>query len=127
MKPTFEETQIENAKLREVLAKIGGFANSWAGQWAYCSASWSRERFQIIEQTCQAALGQPATPQAPLTYVMVGGKIYSGTLIDDSPEHFEGCVEIEVVDVDPTCARMRVIGTPTGEINEAPVPVGKIE
>ena len=138
MKPTFEETLIENAKLREVLSKIGGFANSWAeqgkrlGGMATIQGSTTInpaaiEKFNIIEQTCKAALEAPAQPKAPLTFVMVGGKIYSGNLIDSNPEHFEGCVEIEVVDVDPTCARMRVIGTPTGKINEAPEIVEGVE
>lgn len=107
------EILIENARLREALAKIGGFANSWAGQWAYCSASWGLERFQIIEQTCKAALEVPAPPQASLTYVMLGGTIYAGNLVSDTldadglPDEW---VTIEIIDVDPSVGRMSVTG-----------------
>ena len=122
---------LENAKLREALAKIGGFANSWAGQYRDCligiNLSSVINQFESIEQTCKSALEQPAPPLVPLTYVTVGGQIFAGMLVDDNPEGFEGCVEIEIVGVDPTCARMRVIGTPTGEINKTPVVEGKIK
>jgi len=127
------EILIENARLREALAKVGGFANSWQKFYKdscrgarYVNPHDINSKLALIEQTCKAALETPAAPQAPLTYVMVGGKVYSGTLIDDNPEHFEGCIEIEVVDIDPTCARMRVIGTPTGKVNEPPEVVGEI-
>jgi hypothetical protein len=123
---------IENAKLRAALAQIGGFARSWGEQVKerrprILSSISIADKLHTIEQTCKAALEQPAPPQVRLTFVMVGCTVFSGTLIDDNPEHFEGCVEIEVVDVDPARARMRVIGMPTGKINEPLEIVGSVE
>ena len=55
------EILIENARLREALAQIGGFANSWAGQLrphepinGTLAVNW----LNTIEQTCKAALEQ---------------------------------------------------------------------
>lgn len=55
------EILIENAKLREALAQIGGFANSWGkqvGGTKLMSRGFLADKFEIIEQTCKAALEQ---------------------------------------------------------------------
>ena len=111
------EILIENARLREALAKIGGFANSWAAQHRNNAIGTNPftiiDRLNTIETTCKAALETPATPQAPLTYVMLGGTIYAGNLVSDTldadglPDEW---VTIEIVDVDPSVGRMSVTG-----------------
>lgn len=112
------KAQTETAKLREVLAKIGGFANSWAEQWAYSSASWSRERFKIVEETCLAALNEPKPPTGPVSHVIVDGRIYSGNVVEleEGEENPEDWIKIEVADIDPTAGRMEVSGPRAGFI-----------
>ncbi len=107
----------ESVRLRLAIAQIGRLAGSWhdqiktLGHEVRLNTILTVSRFDIIEQTCKAALSINGTKATPLTRVEVGGVIFEGVIINENPmPDFPDWVEIEIIDDDPTAARMSITG-----------------